>query len=94
MIAGIQDCILSAQLLDPITICARVSLHHHLLSLLLPLNLLLQPVLLLLLLLPLFVSDASHNAFVGLRFLFSIFVIFLLFISETLFDRLISLLKQ
>ena len=94
MRAWVKNRILTAELLNSIPVCSWIALNHHLFSLLLPVHLPLESVLLLLLLLPLFVCNASHDPLIGLRLLFSIFVVLLLLVSKTLFYGLISLLEK
>ena len=67
---------------------------HNLFSLHVSLSLPLKPVLFLRLLLPLFVSNASHDPLIGLSLLFPILIVLLLFVAELLLNGLISLLQQ
>ena len=67
---------------------------HDLFSLHVSLGLPLEFILLELLLLPLFVSDASHDSLISLRLLLPIVIVLLLLVPELLLNRLIPLLQE
>ena len=67
---------------------------HDLFSLHVSLGLPLEFVLLELLLLPLFISDASHDSLISLRLLLPIVIVLLLLVPELLLNRLIPLLQE
>ena len=94
MRAWVDNGVLTSQLLDSVPVSVESPIIHDLFSLHLSLSLPLEFVLLLFLLLPLFVSDTSHNPLVGLSLLLPIFLVLLLLVPELLLDRLISLLQQ
>lgn len=94
MSAWINDCILTSQLLNSISIALESSIGHYLLPLHLPLYLPLKSIFLQLLLFPLFICNTSHYALVGLCLLFAILFILLLLVAELFINRFIPLLQQ
>jgi hypothetical protein len=92
--AWVQNCILTSQLLDSVTISLEcTTIIHDLFSLHVSLGLPIESILLLLLFFPLFISDPRHDPLISLSLLLSILLVLLLLVAELLLNSLVPLLQ-
>ena len=95
MRAWVQNCVLTSQLLDSVTISLEcTTIIHDLFSLHVSLGLPIESILLLFLFFPLFISDPGHDPLISLSLLLPILLVLLLLVAELLLNGLVPLFQQ